>query len=74
MTYYHLQKIFADHKSLFSVIPNVDTFTDELNKDLCKSIIGLFNGKLVLTQTQLNRFEKLFLVENVKNLLSFITF
>ena len=57
-------KLFADDASLFSAVHDINTSAIELNKDLKRSMIGPFNGKLLSIQIVASKLKKLYSAEN----------
>ena len=53
-------KLFADDTSLFSIVHDPNTSTNELNKDLKRYLNGHISGKCHLTQTRTSRLRKLY--------------
>ena len=51
-------KLFADDKSLFSVVHNITESANLLNSNLSKITNGLYNGKWVLIQIQQNKLKR----------------
>ena len=58
-------KLYADDTSLFSVIQDDHTSANQLSNDLYQINKWAFQWKEALTQTQVNRPKKLFLVEKL---------
>ena len=48
-------KLFADDTSLFHVV-------SDLNRTSRKWVTGIFNGKLILTQTLISNLQKLYII------------
>ena len=63
-------KLFADDSSLFSVIRDVDSFTNELNNDLHQINIWTFEWKICFNpDTNKQAQENIFSRKNKKNLI-----
>ena len=55
-------KLFADDTSLFHVVHSINTSASDLNGTSRKWVTGLFNGKLILTQTLISNLQKLYVI------------
>ena len=66
-------KLFADDTSLFSVIHDIQTSANNLNKDLERISNWATHGKWALIQILLNKLKNSFLVACEKNSSSYIT-